>query len=136
VQDCFVRVVENLPRYDARYAFTTWIYTIAYNLCKNHYRKQGNARKALEVAKNGHAPHTAAEAGGRIDSQVYQDVLQRAIRALKPDLQQLIALRFEQELELKEIGQIMGVPEGTIKSRLHYTLKTLAHVLGPVQSRL
>lgn len=140
VQECFMKVVENLERYDPNYAFSTWLYTIAYNMCKNHYRKDGHSKKAMEdltadAQNHWHQPE-AHQHDEQLDKQVYSRYLRQAMGELNPEQQQLLSLRFEEELELKDIGQIMGIPEGTVKSRLHYTLKKLATALAPIQHRL
>ncbi|MBX3102338.1 MAG: sigma-70 family RNA polymerase sigma factor [Bacteroidetes bacterium] len=137
VQDCFMRVVENLERYDSTYAFSTWIYTIAYNMCKNTYRKQQNDRKAMEdltqeASQRWQQPE-AVEMGRSLDQAVYSSHLKSALQTLTEEQQCLLTLRFEEELEIKAIAEILDIPEGTVKSRLHYILKKLALQLAPLQ---
>jgi RNA polymerase sigma-70 factor (ECF subfamily) len=135
-QDCLLRVVENLERYDSTYAFSTWIYTIAYNMCKNTYRKQQHSQQAMEAlthdaaSKSLHPETPAPETA--LDQAVYHTHLKQAVQTLNEEQQTLIALRFEEELELKAIADVLGIPEGTVKSRLHYVLKKLAAQLAPI----
>jgi RNA polymerase sigma-70 factor (ECF subfamily) len=139
VQDCFVKVIEHLDRYDSGYAFSTWIYTIAYNMCKNDYRKAANDRKAMdelthEAEKRWRQPETPDHAPP-LDQAVYNQHLKQALQTLTEEQQSIITLRFEEELEIKAIAQIMDIPEGTVKSRLHYILKKLALQLAPLQQQ-
>lgn len=117
-QDAFMRVWS--ARMDfAGGSFSTWLYSIAYNLCKNHYR-----HLAYELAYEQEVMGTGQEEHDeKWDVQMDQAALDRALRAeldqLPPPQRLLFSLRFEEELSVPQIADIIGIPQGTIKSRLH-----------------
>lgn len=129
LHDVFVKLIENPERVNAERRFATWIYSVAHNLCKNEYRHHTVKMKAM----NGHAVETTvpAQAGASIDRKAFQDALEVVLREEGEDARSIIVLRFELEMSFAEIGRVLDLPEGTVKSRLFYLKKHLAQVLEP-----
>ena len=106
-------------------SFSPWLFRIAYNLCKNRYR-----HLAYEQAYEQEVKHTEQEAeDNTFDMQIDRDTFDRALQAeltkLPPDQRLLFSLRFEEDLSVPQIATIIGIPEGTVKSRLHSLTKRL-----------
>lgn len=97
------------------------IYTIARNLCRDHWRRQA-VRLEVGDADADQALGSLAEAPDaplRMDRETFAAALRRVTAALPPEQRMLYALRYEQELRLVDIAAILSVPEGTVKSRLN-----------------
>ena len=127
-QDLFLHVLERPQLFDANRRFSTWLYAIASNRCKNVYRAWSRKPATLELADR---PIVAKEISPpeKLDSAIFNDALQKAISTL-PDVQkECFILRYQEELSIKEIVEIIECPAGTVKSRLHYALKYLANNL-------
>lgn len=139
VQDVFVRIVQNVETFKEESRFTTWAYTIARNLCIDHLRKRVHRRHASLDAANG-PDSDAAPLGERVpasrpppDRNVIGRQLQghiaAAVEALPEDQREVFLMRQVGELPFKEIAEIIGVSENTVKSRMRYALERLQTAL-------
>ncbi len=113
--DAFIRAYENLRRYKLEKKFSTWIFTVASNLCRNRLRH----RRYHPVI----APPDEI-AGGLDPAKEYErDVRLGQVRKALDQLPYLyrtpLVLRFYNELPYHEIAEILSVPEGTVKTRIH-----------------
>jgi RNA polymerase sigma-70 factor, ECF subfamily len=120
VQDAFVRVLANLDRFDPRFRFSTWLFTIGRRLLVNQLQK---LRPTADTDTLGRAPAGAAgpdaRAGQTEESSHLHDALQRALLAL-PEVQREVLILFHQlDWPIALIAQHMDMPEGTVKSHLH-----------------
>jgi RNA polymerase sigma-70 factor, ECF subfamily len=120
-QDLFLKIIEKPHYFDTSRRFSTWIYSIAANQCKNEYRR----KNILEpVAVYPETPHgDADELPEKLDRALHETNLQTAIDQLDEPYRQVFVLRWQEELPLRDIADIAGIPEGTVKSRLHTALK-------------
>ena len=123
-QEAFLRVIKNADRFDAQKKFSTWIYTIANNLCKNEYRRISRNPMTVEL-KNGQFSINS-KPWQQLDQEGFEEALRRQLEQLDELPRQCFILRFQEELSIKEISEILNCPEGTVKSRLHYTIKKLS----------
>jgi len=124
-QSLFLKIFEKASSFNAKNKFSTWIYSIASNMCKNEYRR--NARPVPIIFLQQQLFDAVLPKGpSNVDEEIFQKHLQQAINELEPKHKECYVLRFQQELTIKEISESIKVPEGTIKSRLHYALKNLA----------
>ena len=123
-QDLFMKIIEKGAYYDPKKRFSTWLYTVAGNMVKNEYRRIGR-QKPLPTAP-GFFDENFSE---KIDSEVFEKHLLVALEGLDETQKQCFVLRYQEELSMKEIAQIVGCPEGTVKSRLFYTVRKLADKL-------
>lgn len=126
-QELFLRVIRGADRFDPTYSFTTWLYTIARNLCKNEYRRLDRRpdRQPVEKADLSERP----EPWRQLDFSAFGAQLDRCLRELDELPRQCFVLRYQEELSIREISRILDCPEGTVKSRLHYTVRKLARQL-------
>ena len=117
----FLQALTHLPSYQYRgLPFSVWLFRIAHNLVANWYRDRGRSR-TLSLDGIG----VVAEDADSLERVEEAALVRRAVAKLSQDRQQLLLLKFGQELSHAEIGQIMGRSEGAVKALLHRTLKAL-----------
>lgn len=120
VQDAFVRVLTNLHRFDPRYRFSTWLFTIAKRLYVNACQKHKPVYDSEIVGAfrgNGEEPSLPT-----IESEFRghaRDSIGKALEQLSPEQREIIILFHQQEWPIAMIAQHMAMPEGTVKSHLH-----------------
>ena len=138
VQDTFLKVYRNKEAYQNIARFSTWIYTIAGNLAKTELRK----RKRRKLFSLGHLgvedrdyeiPSTAQSPEALADSALQEEAIQRAIQSLPEKFRTVIILRDIQELSYEEISKIVGIPLGTVKSRVNRARLKLQELLKSLE---
>lgn len=125
-QDVFIRMLENPKSFDVNRKFSTWIYTVATNLCKNEYRRMAVRKNADELETARIPGESGEELPRSIDMAAFMDDLHAALEEMDNDRKSTFILRFQQDLSIREIAEITGVSEGTVKSRLYYITRELA----------
>jgi RNA polymerase sigma-70 factor (ECF subfamily) len=133
-QEVFLRLFRSLHTYDSGAGgFRTWLIRLTRNLLIDHYRKNRKHQvldpledqiPAIE-AKGG----MGAQADYALRGREAGELLQSALRRLTPDLREAVILRDLQELEYKEIADVLRIPEGTVKSRINRGRAELARQL-------
>jgi len=118
LQDTFERVWTARKQYTAEQPYRTWLFTIAYNLCKNIYRSNEHEQAYLESLPT-NEPIAEDATPVKLDAAAFDQALQQELARMNEHQQMLFELRFTQEMTVPEIAAIIGVPEGTVKSRLH-----------------
>lgn len=130
-QDTFMRVWSSRSTYSGS-SYRTWLYSIAYNLCKNHFRHLSYEQAyEQELSLTGQEPEDN-DLDMKIDRKAFEESLQSELAKLPPAPRLLFSLRFEEDLSILQIAQILGIPEGTVKSRLHHLVQTLRKNLLPL----
>jgi RNA polymerase sigma-70 factor (ECF subfamily) len=124
-QEAFVRVYKSIDKYNGRSKFFPWFYTILTNLCKNHLKKQDIRRKYLnnEVAREKLSQSEELE----IESEK-EDLKQKLldeIERLPFKFKEIIVLKHFRGFSYKEISETLGIPVGSVMSRLYYARKKL-----------
>jgi len=128
MHDLFVKIIGNPASFDTNQRFDTWVFHVAYNMCKNEYRKMAVRDEFRE--SHIYADRSIDEPGlHRIDHLKFSEALNEKLGLLDERQRSVFLLRYQQELSLKEIAAIMDCPEGTIKSRLFYAIKFLSEKL-------
>ena len=118
-QEAIVRAWSSWGTLRDRSRFDAWFDRILVNICRNRMR---HTRTIHVVALDaGHDLQTADSHGATIARLV----LEPAFARLKPDQRIIVVLRFWRDLPVEEIAERLGIPAGTVKSRLHYALKSL-----------
>jgi RNA polymerase sigma-70 factor (ECF subfamily) len=133
-QDVFMRVFRALGGFrSTEGSFTTWLTRLTRNLLIDHYRRTRNERITDSMEEQLPRVEQVATGIGRPDAALAgreaSELLQGALAKLSPDLRETIILRDLQELEYREIAQILAIPEGTVKSRLNRGRAELARLL-------
>ena len=121
--DVFLRAYEARSRYQEGRRVDTWLFTIAYNICRNHYRS--NAYEAQLLATLDAEPITNQQIEVQLDQTALDEALTQVLAELPAPLHQIFSLHYQEELTIPQIAEIVGVPEGTIKSRLHKTMNII-----------
>jgi RNA polymerase sigma-70 factor (ECF subfamily) len=133
LQETYVRVWEHRRNFDDRYCFSTWVYTIAMNLGRNELRKRRKV-KFFGLFDRENNPidveDPSAEHSGGIGV-----LIDRAVKKLPARYREAFELRDLQELSYDEIGDVLGVPVGTVKSRLNRARNLLKDELKPKVER-
>ncbi len=131
-QDLFMKLIEKANLFDSNRKLSTWLYTIAANMCKNEYRRKERNIVSSQLPPYADEFFLADETviTEVLDKKLFQEHLQNAIEGLDEIHQQCFVLRYQEELSVKEISEILNCPEGTVKSRIHYSLKKLAQKLS------
>lgn len=128
-QDVFMRLWLSRYRYDGTMPLRPWLYTIAYNLLRNHYRTIGYTLEFLYEEQCRRDETEEDDTPLRIDKELLDRALRKELYKLPQHHQLLFDLRYTEELSVPQIAQVMQLPEGTIKSRLHTILKHLRQQL-------
>ncbi len=121
-QETWLRVVRARERFDPDRRFSTWLFQIANNLCRDRARRRAvagrYAESMLEQTRNDPGRRSAPPLDERLD-------MQRRLAALPDHLREVLLLRYYHQLGEREIAEAVGVPPGTVKSRLHSAVKAL-----------
>jgi RNA polymerase sigma-70 factor (ECF subfamily) len=126
VQEAFVRVLKNLDRFDPRFRFSTWLFTIAKRLYMNQVQKHAPAFESEIVeASQGRAnlPETPL-----VDAEILANArgaIDEALDALNPQQREIVLLFHQQNWPISDIALHLSMPEGTIKSHLHRARKRM-----------
>jgi RNA polymerase sigma-70 factor (ECF subfamily) len=137
-QDIFLKIFKALGTFDRRANFQTWIISISRNLCIDHYRSVRKERQTIarDVDSNDLQPATTDR--GPYAQAEHQDLraqLRQALETLPVTLRTAVVLRDLQELSYQEIADRLGLPEGTVKSRINRGRIELAHQLKRLQDK-
>lgn len=133
-QEVFVKVFQTLRSFDPSISqFPTWLNRVARNHLVDHYRRTRHERAnySLDDEERAFDPKAGAESepSRRVEHRERKEILQAALNRLSPEMREVVILRDLQDLEYAEIGKVLGVPEGTVKSRLNRGRLELARVL-------
>jgi RNA polymerase sigma-70 factor (ECF subfamily) len=140
-QEVFVRMYRTLASYESgKGAFNTWVTTMARNLLVDHFRRSRQERMtdSLDAApaqdEDGltlldRMPDAAPSPEQRFHSREKQVQVHAALQKLSPELREAVILRDLQDMDYREIAQVLKVPEGTVKSRINRGRTELARLL-------
>jgi RNA polymerase sigma-70 factor, ECF subfamily len=127
-EQVFLKMVDAVPGFRLRgVPFSSWLYRIAHNLVIDRYRRSGHATLELADDLRDHAPHADPE--GQFQSAEERRRLLDAMRQLTPEQQQVIAMRFIDNLEVQQVADLMGRRPGAIHAMQHRALNSLSRIL-------
>lgn len=126
LQDLFMKVVEKSGAFDTGRRFSTWIYSVASNMVKNEYRSLEVRKIMTRPGDLGQLNVTDDADDTSYDREMFQLQLRQQLEELSENHREVFVLRYQEELSIKEISDVMECSEGTIKSRIFYALKKLA----------
>ena len=128
IQEALIQIWRDLPSYRPYGSFKAWMLKILLNKARKHYRKKQvdtvTLEAATEIQGEIDGPEETVERGEQARD------LRQALYLLTTDHQEVLVLRFYNELTIPEIAMTLGCPEGTVKSRLSRALKRLEEALG------
>ena len=137
-QDIFLKLFKSLKTFDRRANFSTWLISVSRNLCIDHYRSMRREHDVVthdvdvvSLARPSalDSPQVALEQRDRVA------LLRAALDKLAPSLRTAVMLRDIQELSYQEIAETLGVPEGTVKSRINRGRTELARQIGRLREQ-
>jgi RNA polymerase sigma-70 factor (ECF subfamily) len=131
-QETFSRLVETRARYRPTAKFSTYLWTIALNRCRDWARQQRRRKRLVDQGQ-----YLLSRFGDDLageGSELY-DGVQAALQQLKPAHREIVVLRHYEELKFHEIAELLQIPRGTVASRMATALKLLAEYLKPDQGR-
>jgi len=133
-QDVFMKIIEKPGLFDPKRKFETWIFVVASNMCKNEFRRVDTKRRNQYQLQG----ETTVDANSdhNLDRSDFKEALKKQINLLDGKHKDVFLLRYENELPIKEIAEIVDCSEGTVKSRLFYTLKKLSEKLSVYNPKL
>ncbi len=131
--DVFLRAYEARSRYQEGRSVSTWLFTIAYNICRNHYRS--NAYEAQLLASLDAEPISEQQIEVQLDQATLDQALAQVLAELPAPLHQLFSLHYQEELTIPQVAEIVGIPEGTVKSRLHKTMNIIRKKLKKYENK-
>ena len=140
-QEVFIKMYRTLGTFDGtRASFMTWVTTVTRNLLVDHFRKgkydrvtdslestAGNQEDGLTLAEQLEDPAASPEA--RMQTLQTRKMVHEALQKLSPELREAVILRDLQDMDYKEIAQVLKVPEGTVKSRINRGRTELGRLL-------
>lgn len=130
LQEVFLKIVEKPELFCTEKSFSAWVFVVAYNMCKNEYRRLGvrrtvNSNSEMEkVTQPSENEYQQIERS--VDLKAFHSALIKELHKLEDDHRSTFLLRYQQNFSIKEIGEILGCSEGTVKSRLYYLAKKLS----------
>ena len=124
-QETFVTMVKSISKYEGRSSFPTWLLGVANRTCMALARKRRLEPLPLEAW---HDSGTDTESAA-----IDRAALAQALRSLSTEHREVVELHEVEGLRYAEIAEILGVPEGTVKSRLHHAFLNMRKQLGGVQ---
>jgi RNA polymerase sigma-70 factor (ECF subfamily) len=133
-QDVFLRLFKSLGTFRPKEgAFTVWLTRLTRNLLIDHYRKNKMQRASDSIEEQLPMLEEKGPVSTRTDAMLAGreagELIQFALSRLSPDLREPVILRDLEEMEYKEISNVLSIPEGTVKSRLNRGRAELARLL-------
>lgn len=129
LQETFLRVYRQKESYDFNYSFSTWIYTIALNLCRNLYKRKKKVRFLGMDSLVNHPDPNSENHGNRNRLSL---ILEGAISSLPFKYRAVFLLRDIDQLSYEEVASTLSLPLGTVKSRVNRARRILQKKLKPM----
>jgi len=128
-QEAMIAVTRGIRRYDARAAFTTWLYRVATNAALDEVRRRG---RRPELSDDGNLPEPSGDGTGpSVEAQVAARIdVDAALASLTPEFRAAVVLRDLCDLDYADIAATLGVPVGTVRSRIARGRAAIAAQLG------
>lgn len=123
VQEAFIKIYEQLGKYDGKGSFSSWIYRVAFNHCMDEFRKKSYQMKRVEINEELMEDPKHPEVIFLKKENARQ--LERLISTLAEDERIIILLRYVNELSYDEISELVDVPVSTVRNKLHRAKKKM-----------
>jgi RNA polymerase sigma-70 factor (ECF subfamily) len=132
-QEVFIRAYRSIGDFKGESSLYTWLYKIALNLCRNHYRTRGRRPVHEELDENDGA--TGLEAGGgspedEVFRREFWQQLRRGLDALPDEQREAVVFCDLEGMSYEEMAEVMGVPIGTVRSRIYRGRRALQERLA------
>lgn len=138
-QEVFVRAFQSVSRFDGRSSLRTWLFRIAYNLCVDHSRRKQRTPQGVSLVDSDDEEFIDVPDGRWNPEAVVMndelvEVVENAILSMSEKLRTVLLLHDKEEMGYEEIAQLLGVPVGTVKSRLFLARQFVIKVVQEYQS--
>ncbi len=127
VQEVFTKIIEQPQHFNANQKFSTWVFTLTANRCKNRLKQQATQS---HLAGQHATSVTSVNANIELDAKLLKARIGKLFKELNDKEKKLFVLKFEQQLSTKETAEILNIPEGSVKSGLYYLLKKIKEKLN------
>lgn len=130
-QDIFTKLIEKPHLFDTGKKFSTWLYSVANNMCKNEYRRLAVRKNTIpgEPDANRTKDENSEDVIASMDKKTFDKLLDIELGLLDEKHRSTFLMRYQEEMSIKEISEALDISEGTVKSRLFYTIKKLSEKL-------
>ncbi len=128
LQELFIKLIEKPESYNPKYSFTTWFYSVANNMCKNEYRRREIRQEYYDTESNEPEPDFIDYK--TIEPEHIIEKIFDTLNELGKEHRSAFLLRYREGFSIKDVAEILELPEGTVKSRLFYAKKMLAEKLN------
>lgn len=129
----FDQAVKKIRLYNPRWSFLTWLNSIMLNFHRMSLRRRRIDVVQLESMED--LPELSCDAFGELLSTTANDEVAIAVRSLSPALKEVVLLHYFADRPIEEIGEVLGIPVGTVKSRLHNARTELFRRLSGTKQR-
>ncbi len=129
-QQTMIRAAQRIGQYKPHSNLRAWVYKIGLNICRNHIRKRETRQRALAVLTLGMRRESAPSPELQTAQSEQDATLWRLVNTLADKHRVPLILRFSHDMTTPEIAEILNLPAGTVRSRLHYAQRTLHGLLS------
>jgi RNA polymerase sigma-70 factor (ECF subfamily) len=130
LQETFLRALTAMGRFENRGHLRAWLFRIALNLTRDARKRERRVFTAFDAATLADVPDFAADPERTVLGRLDGETLQAALARLPESHREVLVLRFYADLPVEEVARIMGCPQGTVKSRIHYGVRKLRGLLS------
>lgn len=123
VQETWMAILKQIRKLDDPAWFAAWDYRIVRNKCADHFRQTHRLRHLDDAMSE------QQRTDARLPRRSHDNAMAQALRRLSTNRQELLALKYGENLSVVEIAVVLGLPAGTVKSRLHYAREELRRIL-------
>ncbi len=147
-QEAFLKMYRNLGSFDpAKGGFTTWLTTLTRNLLVDNYRRSRMERasdsldETYDGEDDGMSRGDRLADGGKTQEQLVSGMqlraqIQEALKQVSPELREAVILRDLEDMDYKDIAEVLGIPQGTVKSRISRGRAELARLLKRIEGQV
>lgn len=134
-QEIFLKVFRSLDKFHRDADFSTWLGSVARHYCIDHYRASKREREVLveDLLAFDHAPASSGNPQRALEDRAVRGLVRRGLDQLAPKLREAVVLRDLQGLSYQEMAERLGLPEGTVKSRINRGREELVRRLRKAQ---
>ena len=128
VQETFAKAYRNIKKFDGKWKFTTWIFTIAVRLANSHYRRQKTVYNIEDIGDFEHK--NDGPEGAFAKQQQWENIWLLAQKTLSPSQYQSLWLKYAEDMSIKDIAKILGKSKISIRVTLFRARNNMADVLA------
>jgi RNA polymerase sigma-70 factor, ECF subfamily len=126
LQDIFMKIIERPDQFDSSRRFSTWLFSVAHNMCKNEYRRLSIRKNVLWDGDMDY--HRESDNRDEENRQLAEQIFSE-INELGEIEKTAFLLYYREDFSVRDISQVLNLPEGTVKSKLFYTRKKISEKL-------